>query len=269
MRLGMSAVRGAGATPPAPGLVQNDQGQWGHYEIPPGSELTTFVPYVSPSNLTPNHSVMPTGDGTQGTGDSTPGTQGTGDSSMPMQRMPGVMPMGGITNVSMPNPGSQCPPGYHWAVDPSGQSAPPPPDLVRNERGQLGRYVAAADAPPGFATGSAEIVFVPYQPTPKYICVPDSPNQSTTSPLRGILPTLRQVIPCAPNWTPRAYGGPNLKPPSLNQAPVTYLAGAGAASGGFHADLTFADVLSWAAFGLGALVGSQVIDNIYERRRVA
>ena len=194
MRMGMSAVRGAGATPPAPGLVQNDKGQWGHYEIPQGSELTTFVPYVSPSNLTPNHAVMPTGDstpGTQGTGDSTSTRIGTGDA---IQTRPGTgdqnMPIAGLGD----------------------QNAP--------------RFAA-------------------------------------------ILPTLRQVIPCAPNWTPRAYGGLNLKPPSLNQAPVTYLAGAGAASGGFHSDLTFADVLSWAAFGLGALVGGQVIDNIYERRRIA
>lgn len=188
MRFGMSSVRGAGATgstPPAPGLVQNDQGQWGHYEIPQGSELTTFVPYVSPTALTPNRSVMPTGD-------SRPGTQGTGDST-PAR----VMPTGDQT---MPVTG-------------------------------LG-------------------------------------DQSQTAPrLPSLLPTLRQVIPCAPNWTPRAYGGTNLHPPSLTQAPVTYLAGAGAA--GFHADLTISDVLSWAAFGLGLLVGQQVIDNIYDRRRVA
>jgi hypothetical protein len=50
---------------------------------------------------------------------------------------------------------------------------------------------------------------------------------------------------------------------------LTHLVGAGAASGGFHADLTFADVISWGAFGLGLLVGGQIIDNIYERRRIA
>jgi len=258
MRFGMSSVRGAGATgatPPAPGLVQNDQGQWGHYEIPPGSELTTFVPYVSPTNLTPNHSVAPTGD-------STPART----TSMPTQQTPGVMPMGS-TSVVMRSPGSPCPPGYHQELDPTGQE-PPPPDLVRNDKGQLGRYVAAADAPPGFPTNGAEIVFVPYQPTPKFTCVRDT-AQSGQTPLASLLPTLRQVIPCAPSWMPRAYGGSNLRPPSLNQAPVTYLAGAGAASAGFHADLTFADVLSWAAFGLGLLVGQQVIDNIYDRRRIA
>jgi hypothetical protein len=189
MRFGMSSVRGAGATaptPPAPGLIQNDQGQWGYYDILPGSEVTTFVPYVSPTMLTPNHPVMPTGD-------STPGST-TGDSNMPMTT-------GGTSSTG--------------------------------------------DTTPGI------------------------PTQPMTSPLGRVLPTLRQVIPCAPNWTPRAYGGSNLRPPSLNQAPVTYLAGAGAANSGFHADLTFADVLSWASFGLGLLVGQQIIDNIYDQRRIA
>ncbi len=209
MRFGMSSVRGAGAPTPNHPVYMATTGtglpQAGHYEIAPGSEVTSWVPNQPPAQ--------------------------------PVQQAP------------MIRSGNECPPGTVWGPDPTGQA-----EFACVPISPTGDTSPARASSTGGTSSASN---------------PPSPAPSPTTPrLPPILPTLRQVIPCAPAWVPRAYGGPNLKPPSLSQVPLTYL-GAGDAGGGFHADLTIADVLSWGAFGLGLLLGQQVVENIYDRRRVA
>ena len=154
--------------------------------------------------------------------------------------------------------GGDCPPGTVWDRDPTGREefACVPVSTTGTGDTSQSRTMGTGDATQGRAG-----------------------NGDQSSPLAGLgsrngtrlpslLPVLRQIIPCTPSWQPRAYGGPNLQPPSLSQVPpLTHLAGAGAA--GFTNELTVADVAGWIAFGLGALVGKQLIDNVYQKRRAA
>jgi hypothetical protein len=136
--------------------------------------------------------------------------------------------------------GGECPPGTAWGPDPTGR-----------EEFACVPVSTTGDTSPGRSTGTGD------QNSP--LAGLGSRNGTR---LPSLLPVLRQLIPCTPSWQPRAYGGPNLAPPTLG--PVVP---AGAA--GFTTELTVADVAGWVAFGLGALVGKQLIDNVYEKRRTA